>query len=117
MADDDYCYLTTTGRVSGLPHEIEVWYVASDDGRTLYMLAGAGDGSDWVRNLRADPACSVRIGRRDAPSVPAAARMLDTPDEEAVLARRVVFEKYQPRNDGDLSGWRVDSLPVAFDLT
>lgn len=23
LADEDYCYLTTTGRVSGLPREIE----------------------------------------------------------------------------------------------
>ena len=25
-ADDNYCYLTTTGRKSGSPHEIEIWF-------------------------------------------------------------------------------------------
>ena len=59
MAEDDYCYLTTRGRVSGQPHEIEIWFTADDD--TLYMLAGAGDRSDWVRNLRAEPAVTVRV--------------------------------------------------------
>ena len=51
--DDDYCYLTTRGRVTGNDHEIEIWYAR--DGDTLYLLAGAGDASDWVRNLQADP--------------------------------------------------------------
>lgn len=37
-ADEDFCYLTTRGRVSGQPHEIEIWFAA--DGETLYMLAG-----------------------------------------------------------------------------
>ena len=24
--DDDFCYLTTRGRVTGAPHEIEIWF-------------------------------------------------------------------------------------------
>ena len=54
---DDYCYLTTTGRRSGRPHRIEIWYARS--GETLYLLAGGGRPSDWVRNRLADPAVSV----------------------------------------------------------
>ena len=26
LADEDFCYLTTTGRVTGRPHEIEIWF-------------------------------------------------------------------------------------------
>jgi hypothetical protein len=26
LAEEDYCYLTTTGRVSGEPREIEIWF-------------------------------------------------------------------------------------------
>jgi hypothetical protein len=33
LADEDYCYLTTIGRVSGEPREIEIWFGL--DGRTL----------------------------------------------------------------------------------
>ncbi len=36
--DDDFCYLTTRGRVSGRPHEIEIWFAL--EGRTLYLLSG-----------------------------------------------------------------------------
>jgi deazaflavin-dependent oxidoreductase (nitroreductase family) len=117
VADDDYCYLTTTGRRTGRPHEIEIWYAESDDRRTLYLLAGAGDSSDWVRNLRADAGCTVRLGSRDAPVIAATSRILDEPDDEALAARGLVFEKFQPRNGGDLSSWRVEALPVALDLS
>ena len=36
-AAEQYCYLTTTGRVSGRPHEIEIWFAVGPDAasRTL----------------------------------------------------------------------------------
>ena len=63
--DAQFCYLTTTGRVSGRPHTIEIWFALQD--RTLYLLSGGVDRSDWVRNLIRHPAGTVRLGRRDAP--------------------------------------------------
>jgi hypothetical protein len=36
--DDEYCYLTTTGRRTGRPHRIEIWFGQRD--RTFYLLAG-----------------------------------------------------------------------------
>lgn len=110
MADDDYCYLTTTGRRTGTPHRIEIWYAR--DGERLYMLAGAGRRSDWVLNLEANNEVSVEIG--DETSL-ATARVLDGDDVEAARARALLFEKYQPRYSGDLSGWRDSALPVALD--
>ena len=57
FAGDDFCHLTTRGRVSGRPHEIEIWF-ALDDG-TLYLLSGGGERSDWVRNLRTEPSVTA----------------------------------------------------------
>jgi len=111
-AEDDFCYLTTRGRVSGQPHEIEIWFTA-DGHDTLYMLAGAGDRSDWVRNLRAEPAVTVRV--RDT-TYDANARVIQDAVESR-RARTLVFGKYQPRNRGNLEGWRESALPVALDLT
>ena len=116
MADDDFCYLTTTGRRSGRPHEIEIWYASSADGRTLYLLAGGRDGSDWVRNLAADPACTVRVGRRDAPARAARARIVDEADADDPVARTLVHDKFQARYEGDLTDWRERALPVVLDL-
>lgn len=109
-ADDDFCYLMTRGRRTGRPHEIEIWFAL--DGRTLYMLSGGRERSDWVRNLRADPRVTVRL--RDT-SYDADARVVDD-GEESEHGRTLVFEKYQPRYSGSLERWRRESLLVAIDV-
>lgn len=109
--DDDYCYLTTTGRRSGRPHRIEIWYARHE--ATLYLLSGAGRGSDWVRNLEVDPAVTVELR---GVAHPATARVLDVEDAEAGRARTLVHDKYAARQHGDLGEWRQRSLPVAIDL-
>jgi len=108
--DDDFCYLTTRGRVSGRPHEIEIWFAL--EGRTLYLLSGGGERSDWVRNLRAEPAIKVRL--RDK-TYDATARVVEDGDESE-RGRGLVFEKYQPRYSGSLERWRRESLLVAIDV-
>ena len=40
--EEDLCYLTTTGRNSGRPHTIEIWFALNE--QTLYMLAGGVTG-------------------------------------------------------------------------
>jgi deazaflavin-dependent oxidoreductase (nitroreductase family) len=109
-ADQDYCYLTTTGRVSGKPREIEIWF-ALEAGR-LYMLSGGGDRSHWVRNLQQDPAVTVRIGDVTRPGQ---ARLVQD-REEGELARRLLFDKYSSRYGGDLGNWRRTAQPVAVDF-
>ena len=109
-----FCYLTTVGRVSGRPHTIEIWFALQ--GPTLYLLSGGGDRSDWVRNLSARPAVTVRIGRRDAAELAGRARVVEPGSDEDELARRLVVGKYQPTYGGDLSSWRRSALPVAVDL-
>jgi len=109
-ADEDFCYLTTKGRVTGRRHEIEIWFAL--DGATFYFLAGGGYRSDWVRNLRVDPAVTVRLGGARAAG---RGRVVEDQDEQR-RARALVFAKYQPRYHGSLEGWRESSLPVAVDL-
>jgi deazaflavin-dependent oxidoreductase (nitroreductase family) len=109
IVDLDYCYLTTTGRRSGEPHRIEIWFALADD--TVYLLSGGGERSDWVRNLVASPEVVLEIGdgKRTAK-----ARVVSDPEEDA-LARRIVTEKYTPRYRGDLGDWGRTSLPIAVD--
>jgi deazaflavin-dependent oxidoreductase (nitroreductase family) len=105
----DYCYLTTVGRVSGDAHEIEIWFALNDG--ILYLLSGGRDGSDWVKNLRANADVTVRLG---AETRAARARMVTRSDEDE-LARRLLVEKYRPRYSGELEEWGRTSLPVAVE--
>src|SRR5690349_384857 len=109
FVDDDFCYLTTTGRATSRPHTIEIWFAL--DGRTLYMLSGSHT-SDWVKNLLREPEVAVRLGQT---TFTGRARVVAHPDEDA-QARRLVLEKYQPRSSDDLSDWGRTALPVAVDL-
>ena len=110
IAGLDFCYVTTTGRRSGTPHTIEIWFALHEG--VLYLLSGGGDGSDWVKNLREHPTVGLRLGDRD---LICRARLVEDPSEDE-LARRLVFEKYEPRYSGDLEEWRRTALPVAIDL-
>ena len=60
--DADYVYLTTLGRKTGLPRQIETWFVERD-GR-FYILAEHGYKAQWVQNVLANPAVTIRIGKR-----------------------------------------------------
>ena len=62
LGGEDFCYVTTIGRVTRKPHEIEIWFAL--EGRTLYLLSGGSDRSDWVKNLRRTPDISVRIAEQ-----------------------------------------------------
>ena len=52
-AQSPFLYLTTTGRRTGLPREIEIWFT-SRRGR-YYLVAEQGERANWVRNIRAEP--------------------------------------------------------------
>ncbi|HLW00332.1 MAG TPA: nitroreductase/quinone reductase family protein [Ktedonobacterales bacterium] len=110
LADEDYCYLTTTGRRSGRPHTIEIWFAA--EGHSLYLLSGGRDQSDWVKNIQRQPQVQVKIGER---VFAGQARLVTEPDEDA-LVRKIVYDKYTPRDSDDLTDWARTSLPVAVDL-
>ena len=106
-ADDSVCHLQTTGRSSGRPRTIEIWF-ATDGGR-IYLLAGGRDRAHWVRNLRVEPRVRIRIGGR---TLDGTARIIEGEEREP-LARRLLAEKYQGWTDRrPLSSWAAGSLPV-----
>jgi deazaflavin-dependent oxidoreductase (nitroreductase family) len=72
MFEEQYAYVTTTGRKTGLAREIEVWFVEHND--KIYILAEYGFRAQWVKNIIANPHVSVRIGRLEFAGT---ARVLD----------------------------------------
>jgi deazaflavin-dependent oxidoreductase (nitroreductase family) len=59
VGDRQTLRLTHYGRKSGRPYEVTIWYLV-DDGR-LYLASANADRS-WVRNVKARPAISLRVG-------------------------------------------------------
>ena len=111
LADEAYCYLTTTGRVTGKPHEIEIWFGLRDN--TLYLLSGNREKSDWVKNLLKDPSVKVKIAKK---TYKATARLV-TDEKEETMARNMLADKYHERKaNGTLGNWARTALPVAMDL-
>ncbi len=107
----DYCYVTTTGRKSGHPHTIEIWFALHE--AAVYVLSGGRDQADWVRNILVHPTVGLRVGDHD---FIAKARLLEEGSEEDALARRLLLGKYTSRDPEDLTDWGRTALPVAIDL-
>ncbi len=61
-ADVQCLYLTTTGRRTGLPREIEIWFTERNS--RFYIIAEYGEHANWVRNIRSNPRVRVRVGDR-----------------------------------------------------
>ena len=109
---EPFCYLTTTGRRSGEPHEIEIWFTAV--GSSLYLISGGLDTSDWVKNLVAQPVASVRVGDT---TYPVTGRAPVHPGEERTTAVEHLHRKYADQVSGTLDDWRRDAYIVALDTS
>ena len=111
VGSDPFCYLTTTGRRSGADHTIEIWFAT--DGSSLVLISGGDDRSDWVRNLRADPRCRIRVGEARLDAI----ARLPLPDgRERDRAVELLHEKYGREVAATLQDWRRDAFVVALDL-
>jgi deazaflavin-dependent oxidoreductase (nitroreductase family) len=107
--DEQYGYLTTRGRRTGRPHEIEIWF-AVHDGR-YWLIAGGGESSDWVRNIRADRSVRWRVGERTSEAV---AEVVEDA-AAAQVPRQRLAAKYQGWSEGrPLSDWAAHGLVVAI---
>jgi deazaflavin-dependent oxidoreductase (nitroreductase family) len=86
MASERFLYLTTTGRVSGLPRTIEIWFV--ERARHYYIVAERREAAQWVKNLERNSDVRFRIGTRDEPGedTPATACVVREPGLVAEVA-------------------------------
>ena len=99
VAEKQVLYLTTTGSRTGLPREIEIWFVVC--GERFYLFAETGEAANWVKNIRRNPKVTIRIGERQ---IGATARVLDRHADRELWDRvaAIADRKY---------GWG-DGLPV-----
>ena len=79
---EQYLYLTTRGRSSGLPREIEIWFTLRDD--RFYLIAEYVT-SQWLQNLQAHPKTQVRVAGENF----ATQARIVSPETESELHRAI----------------------------
>jgi deazaflavin-dependent oxidoreductase (nitroreductase family) len=93
--EPQFLYLTTIGRKSGKPHQIEIWFVKNAD--CYYMVTENPANTDWVKNILRNPAVMFSIGSRDAKAIEAKGRLVDAAAEPELAAAvtELMDAKYQ----------------------
>jgi hypothetical protein len=111
LATDRTIDITTTGRASGQPRRLEMWF-HNLDGR-IYITGTPGT-RDWYANLLANSAFTFHLKQSVAADLPARATPIT---DEA--ARRAVFVPLLVKlgHSDDLEAWVAGSplVEVAFD--
>ncbi len=78
---DEFLYLETIGRRTGLPRTIEIWFV--ERGGSYFVVSEGRAASAWVRNIADNRSVSFSVGtgeerERVLPKQPAVARAVDS---------------------------------------
>ena len=107
LANDLVIDITTTGRTSGTPRTVEIWFHRID-GR--YYITGWPGRRAWYANLLEDPRFVITFTRSSNLALAAVAH----PITEPALRRRIidaVFEIEGGRAHGEIGEW-VESSPI-----
>jgi hypothetical protein len=109
LAALDFCYVTTTGRTTGVA-PIEIWFAAAPMPTRSSCCRRAR-----ARRLGAQPRRVAALHGRDRRQrFVGYGRVIEgTADDE--LARTLVHDKYA--HGDDLASWRESALPIAIDFT
>ena len=100
----EFLDLITTGRRSGQPREIEIWFTRHE-GR-YYLIAEHRDQANWVQNLRANPQVQIRVA---GSSSEATARVMDA-NAEPALCRQI--QALSEKKYGWGNGLIVEITPI-----
>jgi deazaflavin-dependent oxidoreductase (nitroreductase family) len=105
LARDRTIDITTTGRRSGQPRRIEIWFYRA--GGRIYLSGSPGRRS-WYANLLAYPEFTFHLKDSVHADLPARARPVTDPEE-----RRAVFTKILKdlRMSRDLEAW-ISASPL-----
>lgn len=95
---ETFLYLTSIGRVTGNPHQIEIWYVEHDD--CFYLCSEYPDTSDWVLNIKHNPSVSFYISERGHSPSPQDAHATIIEDDTLLAILREKFDAKYNWNNG-----------------
>lgn len=103
--------ITTTGRKSGQPRRIEIWFYRVEG---EIFLTGSPGRRDWYANLLSSPRFTFHLKGSAQADVPALARPVTDPDERRRILRPIVRAH---ASLDDLDRWLADSplVKVTFE--
>ncbi len=104
--------ITTTGRKSGAPRRIEIYFHHFDG--DYYITGRPGFKRDWLANLAADPHFTLHLKRGVRADLPAAATPIEDRDDRARILFRILTESWGTAAEearSDLDRW-VDGAPL-----
>jgi hypothetical protein len=84
--------MTTTGRRSGIPRKIEIYFHNFDG--TIYIGGRPGFKRDWLANLTAQPSFTLHLRRGVQADLPVRAELVTDPRQRAGLFYRMLTESW-----------------------
>jgi deazaflavin-dependent oxidoreductase (nitroreductase family) len=102
--------LTTTGRTSGEPRTVEIWFHRIN-GR--YYITGWPGARGWYANLIENPRLAITFTQSERISIAATARLV-TDDAERRSIIGAVFEVEGGSARGDFESWVASSPVIEF---
>jgi deazaflavin-dependent oxidoreductase (nitroreductase family) len=105
--EEQFLYLTTVGRKSGAPREIEIWFTRV--GTAYYLIAEQRTEANWVKNIQHNARINFRVSAR---RFAGAGRVLDEKADAALW--QVVAERFAQKygwNDGLIVELMPDDTP------
>ncbi|WP_422769988.1 nitroreductase/quinone reductase family protein [Plantactinospora sp. WMMC1484] len=98
--------ITTTGRRTGRPRRIEIFFYRAHG--ATYLCSGAGGGpTGWNANLRANPAFTFHLKNGVKADLPAHATTVTDPAERAAVLTAIVDDLNQPHDPGTIRPTRL----------
>ncbi len=88
LGTEKFIYLTTSGRKTGKPHRVELWFAVAGD---HICLSHEGRETDWMRNIKKNSEVNFEIGGTKFTGY---ARYLQANESEAVKAKLALYLKY-----------------------
>jgi deazaflavin-dependent oxidoreductase (nitroreductase family) len=110
LARDHVIDITTTGRKSGRPRRIEIWF-HNLDGRLF--ITGLPGRRSWYANLLANPALTFHLKGSVKADLPARATPILEEDKRRAILSRITQNVGRA---GDLEAWVADSPLVEVEL-
>ena len=117
LGDGGIADITTTGRRTGTPRRIEIFFHSFDG--DYYITGRPGFKRDWLANMGANPEFTLHLKRGVRADVPVSAQAITDPVERETVLRRILTESWDnppEKVDHIIDRWVAGAPLVRFEV-